>query len=107
MLAGFNQCPVVYYQSTYGMNDAATCPKKVHTVPDLFTEYQGYNDVKRKQNKEKPMAFSELYQHSEVLFAICCRPVMKSNQQWIKICEAIKDVAECLRCYAEHLKDQL
>ena len=88
------------------INDAAAQRKDLIEIPPFFENYQGYNDIKRKKVKEQPLSCTLLYSHSQALYSICNRHVMKYNPEWEKMQESIKGVADCFAAYKNYLTEQ-
>ena len=78
----------------------------VSSIPVVFDRFQGYNDFERKKLKEAPMSSSVLKSHSEVLYTICLKPVMKTTDAWTDAHLQIKSLADCFTNYREFLEKQ-
>lgn len=83
--------------------DAALHDSHVTPVPDIWSEFQGFNEMKRKKLKEQPMSCRTLKAHSEALWALCSRPSLDVTQN-CGFKEDIKRLAECLGNYQGYLK---
>ncbi len=88
------------------INSAAARRKDLNEVPPVFEKFQGYNEIKRKKVKEQPLCSCLLYNHSQALYSICNRPVMKTNPQWEGMQENVKALADCLDAYRNYLIQQ-
>jgi len=75
-------------------------------VPPTFERFQGYNEHRRKKQKTLPLQKHQLQSHSEALFSLCTRPVMRSSPAWEIAYSEIKSLAECLQSYAHYLEFQ-
>ena len=78
----------------------------VFAVPSLFDSFQGYNDIKRKRTKEMPMTAEQLRSHSEALYSLCLKPIMKSTEAWNDAYLQLKALADCLAGYKTYLVEQ-
>ncbi len=101
-------CNALWYITNQHMviNSAAARRKDLNEVPPVFEKFRGYNEIKRKKVKEQPLCSSLLYNHSQALYSICNRPVMKSNPQWKGMQENVKALADCLDAYRNYLIQQ-
>ena len=88
------------------INDAALRKKSVQPVPEIFTDFTGYNDIKRKKLKSAPMSSLELDSHAQALYGLLMKPVIGSSPAWQKAKEDIRALADCLIAYKQHLKTQ-
>ena len=88
------------------INDAASRKKDVTEIPPVFDKYQGYNDIKRKKIKSQPLCSNLLHSHSQALYSICNRPVMKSSPEWERMQQNIEALADCLDAYKNYLTVQ-
>ena len=83
---------------------AAERQASVKKVPLWCDNFQGFNDIKRKKIKERPMKRESLKFHSDKLFCVCLRPSISCYKAF---CEKIVELAECLKNYGEYLQVQL
>lgn len=88
------------------INDAALRRKNVRPVPDIFTEFTGYNDLKRKKLKSAPMSSQDLNSHGQALYSLLMKPVIGSSSSWQKAAGHIRGLAECLFVYKDYLISQ-
>jgi hypothetical protein len=75
-------------------------------VPEIWSPFQGYNDVKRKKVKAQQMSESELRLHVSALYSLAMKPYMKTPA-FLKIATEITNLATCMEKYADYLQDQL
>ena len=80
--------------------------KNVMPVPSCFSEYQGFNEMKRKKLKEQPMSSTVLNAHAEALFSVLQKPIMQSSNEWKKLHDDLSSLAVCLLKYSEFLNRQ-
>lgn len=82
----------------------ATLHYDVKPIPGLFSNLQGFNEVKRKKVKQQKMSSGELITHAEHLISILDRGCVRRNNG---LYSAIKDLAECCSSYAHYLEHKL
>jgi hypothetical protein len=87
-------------------DDAAKHKSEVKSFPQVFEEFEGYNDLKRKRMKAMLMKSSELNSHSEALYSLLLKPIVNSSVPWKRAGDEIKDLADCLAAYSAYLKAQ-
>ena len=80
--------------------------KAEQPVPPMFSKYVRYIDVKRKKTKEAPMSSEQLYSHSQALYTLLLKPVVRSTVAWKDATINIKHLADCLLGYHDHIKSQ-
>jgi hypothetical protein len=78
----------------------------VTPIPEAFKDYQEYNNEKRKKKKMSSLNAKELESHSQALFSLLLKPVMKSSPAFIKLHDDIQSLAECFHNYSQHLEVQ-
>ena len=88
------------------INDAAQRKSKVQPIPSSFDKYVGYNDCKRKKQKEQPMSISQLESHGQSLYSLLSKPIINTSQAWKTIAQEIEHLAQCFLAYKDHLKQQ-
>jgi hypothetical protein len=88
------------------IDDAALRKKEVLPVPPAFGEYTGFNQRARKKQKSLQMSAIELESHGQALYSLLMKPVANSSPAWVKASTEIKQLAECLMAYKEHLDQQ-
>ena len=86
---------------------AAVTRTDLTCVPEIFSKYQGYNELKRKKLKQQPITQSGLDSNAQALFALSCRPIMQSSPEWRDFQSNVKKLAECLSKYKNYLVKQL
>ncbi|XP_070568353.1 uncharacterized protein [Ptychodera flava] len=79
---------------------------EVLPIPPVFEDYYGFNEVKRKKMKSLPLSSMELNSHSQALYSILLKPVMKSSPAWKSMHDNVQQLAECFRTYKVHLEHQ-
>lgn len=77
--------------------------QSVLPIPKIFNDYDGYNEVKRKRLKSCPLSASLLDSHAQALYSLLMKPVVNSSTSWKQGAEDIKQLADCLIAYKEHL----
>ncbi|KAL5010544.1 hypothetical protein ScPMuIL_012849 [Solemya velum] len=85
------------------INEASLRKKTVLPIPKIFSDYDGYNEVKRKRLKSCQLSASDLDRHAQALYSLLMKPVVNSSIQWKQGAEDIKQLADCLLAYKEHL----
>ena len=85
------------------INDAALRKKNVYPVPEAFTNFDGYNDFKRKKLKSASMSSQELNSHGQALYSLLMKPIIGSSPAWEQAKADIKQLAVCLISYKDHL----
>lgn len=53
------------------------------------------------------MSSSELESHGQALYSLLLKPVVNNSPDWKYASEIIRQLANCVMCYSQHLKDQL
>lgn len=89
------------------INEASRHKKDVHSYPTCFEQYKALNVTKKKKIKHTNLSGSQLHSHSQALYGLLLKPVMKSTSSWCKAEEKIKSLADCLNAYKCHLDEQL
>ena len=56
------------------IKDASCHDKKVEAIPEMWSPFQGYNEIKRKKQKEQRLSATHLKAHYEALMSLCIRP---------------------------------
>lgn len=77
--------------------------KSVLAIPKFFKKYQNYNDTKRKKMKCIKLSANSLESHSQALYSILLKPVIKSSPSWCRLHDDIKALADCLSHYKDFL----
>lgn len=74
-------------------------------IPPPFNseKFKNQNDKKRKKIKNVKLTASDLNAHSQALYNLLLKPVMKSSPAWCNAYKEIKELAECLSSYSEYL----
>ena len=65
-----NQHPVI--------RDASAHDGSVQCIPDIWDNFQGFNETKRKRMKEQPLSYDILTSHCETILSVVNRPVFCS-----------------------------
>ena len=74
----------------------------VRKIPDIFGKFQGYNDFKRKKEKQIQVSQMNLKAHAEALYT-ALDPFKMGNKEASEFSKHIKDLADCLLAYGKHL----
>ena len=88
------------------INDAAR-RQNVLPIPPCFEEFRDMNDEKRKKKKRMSMTSNELESHSQTLYSLLLKPVMKCSAAFNKLHSDILNLAQCLHMYSVYLQDQV
>ena len=64
------------------INGAALRQKAVQPVPEVFDGFTGYNETKREKSDQ--LTAGQLKSHSEALYGLLLKPVLKSSAAWVK-----------------------
>ena len=88
------------------INGAALRQKDVQPVLEVFDGFTGYNETKRKKLKSDQLTAGQLNSHSEALYGLLLKPVLKSSAAWVKAHDDIKALADCLHLYMIYLDRQ-
>ena len=88
------------------INSAALHKKDVKPIPLVFEDYTGYNEIRRKKLKSLPLTQTSLVSHGEALYSLLLKPIFRSTEAWSKAADDVKQLADCLISYSEHLKMQ-
>lgn len=88
------------------INDAALRKKSVLPIPPIFEDYSGYNEVRRKKLKSLPLSQTVLKSHGEALYSLLMKPFCRTTPAWVEMTNHIKQLADCLLAYADHLNVQ-
>lgn len=87
-------------------SDVSSQTKEVISVPLPFQKYDGYNDIKRKKMKALPLSPKDLDMHSQVLYSLCTKPIMKTTVAWTQLQEDLLSLADCFQKYKKYLDDR-
>ena len=85
------------------INEASMRKKDVLPVPQIFSDYDGFNEVKRKRLKSSPLSATLLDSHAQALYSLHMKPVVNSSTSWKQGAEDIKQLADCLIAYKKYL----
>lgn len=98
-------CNALWYVTNHHqtINDASLRKQTLLPVPNIFNDYDGYNEVKRKKLKSCPLSASLLDSHAQALYSLLMKPVVNSSVSWKQGAEDIKQLAECFTAYKEYL----
>jgi len=77
------------------------CDRGIH-VPDLFSMYKGYNDFKRKKEKEPRLSVDGLKLHIEQLSDVLIQPWM-SNKRFDTVRHSIENLVAAMHAYKQYL----
>lgn len=77
--------------------------KSVLAIPKFFKKYQNYNDTKRKKMKCIKLSANSLESHSQALYSILLKPVIKSSPSWCRLHDDMKALVDCLSHYKDFL----
>lgn len=88
------------------INAAAEYKKGVFPVPEAFSDFDGYLDVKRRKIKEHQMKSPELRSHAEAIASLMLKPIMASSPTWVKLQDDLQSLSRCLLGYCEYLDNQ-
>ncbi|XP_052804571.1 uncharacterized protein LOC128234397 [Mya arenaria] len=89
------------------INEAARQQKDVNPVPELFYNFCGYNETKRKKQKSQPMSSRGLRSDAECLFGLLNKPYLNSTVgNWPELRLSIEALASCLSSYGQYLYTQ-
>lgn len=69
----------------------------------FFKKYQTYYDTKRKKLKCIKLSANSLESHSQALYSILLKPVIKSSPSWCRLHDDMKALADCLSHYKDFL----
>lgn len=102
-------CNALWYVTNHidTINIASRHKKEVMSFPSCYEKYKDLNDTKRKKIKRTNMSSEQLDSHSQALYSLLMKPVMKSSPSWWKAHDDIKTLANCLNAYKEYLNQQL
>ena len=79
----------------------------VQPIPHVWDNFQGFNDVRRKKTKEKPMSRDELLHHASDLKSLCVRPSLHTTDENRRFRQEIQSLSDSLQGYATYLKEKL
>ncbi|VDH89562.1 Hypothetical predicted protein [Mytilus galloprovincialis] len=98
-------CNALWYITNHHstINDASMRKQAVLPIPKIYNDYDGYNDIKRKRVKSCPLSASLLDSHAQALYSLLMKPVVNSSPSWKQGAEDVKQLADCLIAYREHL----
>ncbi|XP_052259045.1 uncharacterized protein LOC127863537 [Dreissena polymorpha] len=102
-------CNALWYKTNQmdTINITSKKQKDVQPVPDLFEQFDGYNDTKRKKQKSEPMTSSGLQSHAECLFSLLEKPYVNSTTgKWPELRASVEALASCLSSYEQYLNKQ-
>ncbi|CAG2208657.1 unnamed protein product [Mytilus edulis] len=102
-------CNALWYVTNHidTINAASRHKSNVTSFPLCYEQYKDINDTKRKKMKTPSLSADQLESHSQALYSVLMKPVMKSTPAWCKAHEDIKSLANCLEVYKNHLHEQL
>jgi hypothetical protein len=89
------------------INDCAKHKPNVVPVDNVWHQFQGYNEIKRKKTKELPISSTALEGHAAALLEICLKPCLEATVTARAFKNDIQGLADCLLKYSTHLKQQL
>lgn len=69
----------------------------------FLKKYQTYYDTKRKKLKCIKLSANSLESHSQALYSILLKPVIKSSPSWCRLHDDMKALADCLSHYKDFL----
>ncbi len=84
------------------IKEASFHDSKVRPVPDIFHNYQGFNEMRRKKLKEMPLSARNLKSHCEALLSLCIRPCVAK----LDLKQDIMDLHTCLDSYINYLNQK-
>lgn len=64
------------------IDEASRHKKNIQPVPDVFSKYEGFNDLKRKKLKSQPLKSTDLKTHAEAIYSLLLKPVVNSSPEW-------------------------
>ncbi|XP_033647591.1 uncharacterized protein LOC117307057 [Asterias rubens] len=89
------------------INNASVRKKDVKPIPPTFDEaYSNCNDFRKKTRQNSQLSQSTLRSHGESLYSLLLKPVSRSSAAWSEAGNEIKELADCLVAYADHLINQ-
>ncbi|CAG2185017.1 unnamed protein product [Mytilus edulis] len=102
-------CNALWYVTNHidTINAASRHKSNVTSFPLCYEQYKDINDTKRKKMKTPSLSADQLESHSQALYSVLMKPVMKKYSAWCKAHEDIKSLANCLEVYKNHLHEQL
>lgn len=88
------------------IDEASRHKKNIQPVPDVFSKYEGFNDLKRKKLKSQPLKSTDLKTHAEAIYSLLLKPVVNSSPEWKTESDNFKQLANCMMCYSQYLEGQ-
>lgn len=98
-------CNTLWYMTNQHetLERASSKHRGVKCVPKTFSQYTGYNEIRRKKVKSQKLDTTSLNSHSEALYTLLQKPIFSHNDNWRQLKMDIAELAECLASYREFL----
>lgn len=87
----------------------ASRTKEVTAIPPPFNseKFKNQNDTKKEKIKNSKLSANEQKAHSQALYSLLLKPVMKSSPAWCTAHNEVKDLAESFSSYSEYINKKL
>lgn len=103
-------CNALWYVTNHHqtIHDASRL-SSVKDIPTPFNaeEFKNLNNTKKKKIKAQKLSATELNSHSQALYSLLMKPVVRSSPAWCTAYTDIQNLADCLNSYCQYLNKKL